>query len=81
MQTFFFAFKGSMMGWYDSSRVRGGQDFQVDTEAEIKWDYRGTSGSTSMSLILCQDRLEGEHELYYLCIYMSAGAKTIGQTS
>ena len=29
------------MGWYDSSRVRGGQDFQVDSKAEIKWDYRG----------------------------------------
>ena len=29
------------MGWYDSSRVRGGQDFQVDSKAEIKWDHRG----------------------------------------
>ena len=32
---------GSRIGWYDSSRVLGGQDFQVDTEEEIKWDYRG----------------------------------------
>ena len=32
---------GPRMGWYDSSRVWGGQDFQVDTKAEIKWDYRG----------------------------------------
>ena len=29
------------MGWYDSSRVRGGQNFQVDSKAEIKLDYRG----------------------------------------
>ena len=29
------------MGWYDSGRVCGGQDFQVDAKAEIKWDYRG----------------------------------------
>ena len=29
------------MGWYDSSRFLGGQDFQVDAKAEIKWDYRG----------------------------------------
>ena len=43
---------GPGMGWYDSSRVSGGQDFQVDAKAEIKWDYRGTSGSTSMSLKL-----------------------------
>ena len=26
-------------------------------------------------------RWEGEHQLYHLCIFMSAGAKTIGQTS
>ena len=32
---------GPRMGWYDSSRVWGGQDFQVDAKAEIKWDYRG----------------------------------------
>ena len=32
---------GPRMGWYDSSRVRGGQNFQVDAKAEIKWDYRG----------------------------------------
>ena len=31
---------GPRMGLYDSSRVRGGQDFQVDAKAEIKWDYR-----------------------------------------
>ena len=29
------------MGWYDSSRVRGGQNFKVDYKAEIKWGYRG----------------------------------------
>ena len=29
------------MGWYDSSRVRGGQDFHVVSKAEIKGDYRG----------------------------------------
>ena len=29
------------MGWYDSSRVLGGQDFQVDAKTEIKWDCRG----------------------------------------
>ena len=29
------------MGWYDLSRVKGGQDFQVDFKAEIKLDYRG----------------------------------------
>ena len=28
------------MGWYDSSRVRGGQNFQVDSKEEIKWDFR-----------------------------------------
>ena len=28
------------MGWYDSSRVRRGQNFQVDSKAEIKWDHR-----------------------------------------
>ena len=28
------------MGWYDSSRVRGGQDFKVDFKADIKGDYR-----------------------------------------
>ena len=32
---------GPRMGWYDSSRVRGGQNFQVDSKAEIKWDYKG----------------------------------------
>ena len=32
---------GPRMGWYDSSRVIGGQDFQVDAKAKIKWDYRG----------------------------------------
>ena len=32
---------GPRMGWYDSSRVLGGQDFQMDAKAEIKWDYRG----------------------------------------
>ena len=32
---------GPRMGWYDSSRVRGGQNFQVDSKAEIKLDYRG----------------------------------------
>ena len=32
---------GPRMGWYDSSRVRGGQDFQVDAKEKIKWDYRG----------------------------------------
>ena len=31
---------GPRMGWYDSSRVRGGQNFQVDSKAEIKLDYR-----------------------------------------
>ena len=41
---------GPRMGWYVSSRIWGGQDFQVDSKQEIKWDYRGTSGSTSMSL-------------------------------
>ena len=30
------------MVWY---MVRGGQNFQVDSKAEIKLDYRGTSGS------------------------------------
>ena len=38
---------GTRMGWYDSSRVRGGQDFQVDSKSEIKWHYRGTPRSTS----------------------------------
>ena len=28
------------MGWYDSSRVRGSQNFQVDSKAEIKLDYK-----------------------------------------
>ena len=28
------------MGWYDSSMVRGGQNFQVDYKAEIKLDYK-----------------------------------------
>ena len=32
---------GPRMGWYDLSRVRGGQDCQVDAKAEIKLDYRG----------------------------------------
>ena len=32
---------GPKMGWYDSSRVRGSQNFQVDSKAEIKLDYRG----------------------------------------
>ena len=30
---------GPRMGWYDSSWVRGGQNFQVDAKAEIKWVY------------------------------------------
>ena len=41
---------GLWMGWYDSSKVRGDQNFQVDSKAEIKVDYRGTPESTSMSL-------------------------------
>ena len=40
------------MGCYDPSRVRGGQDFNVDYKADIERDYRGTSGSTSSSLKL-----------------------------
>ena len=28
------------MDWYESSRVRGGQDFKVDFKADIKGDYR-----------------------------------------
>ena len=32
---------GPRMGWYDSSRVLGDQDFQVDAKVEIKCDYRG----------------------------------------
>ena len=28
------------MGWYYSIRVRGGQNFQVDSKAEIKLDLR-----------------------------------------
>ena len=32
---------GPRMVWYDSSRARGGQNFQVDTKAEIKLDYTG----------------------------------------
>ena len=32
---------GLRMGWYDSSRIRGGQDFKVDYKADIKGDYRG----------------------------------------
>ena len=32
---------GPRMGWYDSSRVKGGQNFQVDSKAEIKLDYWG----------------------------------------
>ena len=43
---------GPRMGWYDLGRVKGGQNFQVDSKAEIKLDYRGTSGSTSLSLKL-----------------------------
>ena len=31
---------GPRMGWYDSSRVREGQNFQVDPKAEIKLDFR-----------------------------------------
>ena len=31
---------GPRISWYDSSRVRGGLDFQVDAKAEIKWDIR-----------------------------------------
>ena len=32
----------SKMGWYDSSMVRGGQDFQVDSEdyRDYRGDYR-----------------------------------------
>ena len=32
---------GPRMGWFDSSRVRGGQNFKVDSKAEIKLDYMG----------------------------------------
>ena len=32
---------GPRMGWCDSSRVRGGQNFQVDAKEENDWDYRG----------------------------------------
>ena len=32
---------GPRIGWYGSSRDRGGQDFQVDSKAKIKWNYRG----------------------------------------
>ena len=32
---------GLRIGVYDSSRVGGGYSFQVDSKAEIKWDYRG----------------------------------------
>ena len=32
---------GPRMGRYDSSRVLGGQDFHVDSQAEIKWGYGG----------------------------------------
>ena len=32
---------GPRRGLYDSSKVRGGQDFQVDSKAKIKWDYMG----------------------------------------
>ena len=28
-------------GWYDSSRARGGQNFQVDSKVENKVDYNG----------------------------------------
>ena len=31
---------GLRMGGYDSSRVRGSQNFQVDSKAEIKLDYK-----------------------------------------
>ena len=34
-------------GWYDL--IREGQDFQVDSKAEIKWFTGGPSGSTSLS--------------------------------
>ena len=32
---------GPRMGWYVSSLVRESQNFQVDSQAEIKLDYRG----------------------------------------
>ena len=32
---------GPRMGWYDSSTVKGGHNFQVDSKVEIKLDYRG----------------------------------------
>ena len=32
---------GPRMGCHDLSRVRGGQNFQADSKAEIKMDYRG----------------------------------------
>ena len=32
---------GPRMGWYDTSQVKGGLDFQVDAMADIKGDYRG----------------------------------------
>ena len=31
---------GLWMGLYESSRVKGGQNFQVDSKAEIKLYYR-----------------------------------------
>ena len=31
---------GPRMGWYDSSRVRGGPNLQVNSKAKIKLDYR-----------------------------------------
>ena len=38
------------MGWY--YLIREGQDFQVDSKAEIKWFTGGPSGSSSLSLEL-----------------------------
>ena len=29
------------LGWYDSSKVRGGSDFKVDFKVDIKRDFRG----------------------------------------
>ena len=31
---------GPRRGWYDSSRVCKAQDFQVDSKAKVKWDYK-----------------------------------------
>ena len=47
---------GPRMGWYDSSRVGAGQDFQVDAKAG------GTSGSTSMSLKLRDSFTKSQYE-------------------